>query len=253
MLTRVLVKRVERHDGESPFWISFSDLMSALMVLFLVVMAVTLVSVTHEVANHSVAAAEPAAQPAPDAGEQRKLQRERDIGAVMAELGTESRAFPEVKVDEQTFRIDLGDVVRFDRGRSDIQPAGARFLRRYVPILLRAQTSVLGRKWIRRVVVEGFTDPDGTYLYNLGLSLERSKRVVCSLFAPGYSDEAALTDDEKRQIRDLFLVGGYSFNSTKASKEASRRVELKVEFWPLDEPRPAETGPDLRDKDFGQC
>ncbi len=35
-----------RDQGEKPFWISFSDLMSALMVLFLVAMSVALLAVT---------------------------------------------------------------------------------------------------------------------------------------------------------------------------------------------------------------
>lgn len=235
MLARITLKRNGKVEGESPFWISFSDLMSALMVLFLVVMAVTLISVTKDVTST----------------EQRKIQREKDIKELMATIRERSRDFPEVKVNESTHRIDLGDIVRFDSGRSDIQPAGARFLRRYVPLLLEAQASELGRKWIRRIVVEGFTDQDGTYLYNLGLSLDRSRRVVCVLFAPPAPDEVPLSDSQKRQIRDLFLVGGYSFNSMKASKEASRRVELKVDFWALDEER---DGPqNLGEKDYGQC
>jgi len=39
-------------------------------------------------------------------------------------------------------------------------------------------------------------------------------------------------------LRDLFLVGGYSFNSARASLEESRRIELRMEFFQLDEPRP---------------
>lgn len=35
-----------KDDGEKPFWISFADLMTALMTLFLVVMAVSLMVVT---------------------------------------------------------------------------------------------------------------------------------------------------------------------------------------------------------------
>ena len=235
MLAPISLKRGQRQEGENPFWISFSDLMSALMALFLLVMAVTLISVTKDVSET----------------EQRKIQREKDIRELMSTLREWSRAFPEIKVNETTFRIDLGDVVRFDSARADISPAGARFLRRYVPVLLRAQASDLGRQWIRRIVVEGFTDQDGTYLYNLGLSLERSRRVVCVLFAPPFPDETPLDDAQKRQIRDLFLVGGYSFNSMKASKEASRRVELKVDFWALDEER--ESSPELDGKEFGQC
>lgn len=35
-----------KDEGEKPFWISFADLMTALMTLFLVVMAVSLMIVT---------------------------------------------------------------------------------------------------------------------------------------------------------------------------------------------------------------
>jgi outer membrane protein OmpA-like peptidoglycan-associated protein len=235
MFSRIVIKRPGKSDGESPFWISFSDLMSALMTLFLVVMAATLITVTKSVSTV----------------EQRKIQRETDIRELMAQIKEVSRQFPEVKVNETTYRIDLGDIVRFDSGRSDISTSGATFLRNYVPVLLKAQQTDIGRKWIRRIVVEGFTDQDGSYLYNLGLSLDRSRRVVCALFALPGRDETPLSVGQKTQIRDLFLVGGYSFNSTKESKEASRRVELKVEFWALDEQPSAPPVP--VSKEFGQC
>lgn len=38
-----------KDDGEKPFWISFADLMTALMTLFLVVMAVSLMVVTKKI------------------------------------------------------------------------------------------------------------------------------------------------------------------------------------------------------------
>jgi outer membrane protein OmpA-like peptidoglycan-associated protein len=235
VLNRIVLSRPQKQDGESPFWISFSDLMSALMVLFLLVMAVTLISVTKDVTS----------------AEQRKIQREKDIQELMATIRKNSREFPEIKVDESTYRIDLGEMVRFDSNRSDISEVGSRFLRGYVPVLLKAQASTLGHKWIRRIVVEGFTDQDGTYLLNLGLSLQRSRSVVCVLFSPSLSGETPLSDSEKRQIEDLFLVGGYSFNSMKASKEASRRVELKVDFWALDEEK--ETSSPIDNRAIGQC
>jgi hypothetical protein len=92
MFARIFLKRSGKLEGESPFWISFSDLMSALMVLFLLVMAVTLISVTKDVTS----------------AEQRKIQREKDIKELMSTIREESRDFPEVKVNESTYRIDLG-------------------------------------------------------------------------------------------------------------------------------------------------
>lgn len=235
MLARIIFKKHGKVEGENPFWISFSDLMSALMMLFLVVMAVTLLAVTKNIT----------------AEEQRKIQRESDIKELISTITQKSRLFKEIRVDESTYRINLGEKVRFESGRADIRSDDARFLREYVPILLTAQDSDIGRKWIRRIVVEGFTDQDGTYLYNLGLSLDRSRQVVCVLFAPPLPGERPLVDSQKRQIRDLFLVGGYSFNSMKASKEDSRRVEFKVDFWALDE----KDGSAIKvpDKEFGKC
>lgn len=235
MLNRLVIKRGGKTEGESPFWISFSDLMSALMVLFLVVMAVTLVAVTQSVSTEEAA----------------KIQREKDIHAVMSLIRQES-AEKNVKVDESTYRIDLGEIVRFDSGNFDIKQDAARFLRGYIPVLLRAKSTPAGQEWMRRVVVEGFTDQDGSYLYNLGLSLNRSRRVVCALFAKPSGDEVALSEHELRQIQDLFLVGGYSFNSIRKDKAASRRVELKIEFWGLGEKKPEENGA-LSGKEFGQC
>jgi hypothetical protein len=49
--TRVVVGRRARDEAEKPFWISFADLMSALMVLFLLAMSVALLAVTKNVTD----------------------------------------------------------------------------------------------------------------------------------------------------------------------------------------------------------
>ena len=46
MALRMSANPSGREDAEKPFWISFADLMTALMVLFLVAMAVALLAVT---------------------------------------------------------------------------------------------------------------------------------------------------------------------------------------------------------------
>lgn len=235
MFTRYVIKRGGKDEGERPFWISFSDLMTALMALFLVVMSVTLLAVTKKV----------------DQEEQRKIQREQDIASIMKKIRQDANRWSQIKVNENTYRIDLGEIVRFERGQSSISPEGQQFLRHYIPVLLTAYDTLEGKAWIRRIVVEGFTDQDGSYLYNLQLSLERSRQVVCSLYNPPLPEETPLTEVQKTTIRELFLVGGYSFNSMKASKEESRRVELKVEFWQLDEEHMTKT--DLSNKEFGIC
>lgn len=234
MLARLVLKRGAKHEGESPFWISFSDLMSALMVLFLVVMAVTLVSVTQSI----------------DAATRATIERTAEISRLMQMIAQDPKSTG-VGVDQQNFRIDLGKEVRFESGSYIISTTAGQFLRSYIPVLLRAKDTDEGRRWMRSVVVEGFTDEDGTYLYNLQLSLARSRSVVCSLFqSSGAAD--GLTPEQLQKVQELFLVGGYSFNSIKTDKAESRRVEFKIDFLGLDEQLPKASDV-LKGKEFGRC
>lgn len=233
MLARLVLKRGAKAEGESPFWISFSDLMSALMVLFLVVMAVTLVAVTDSL----------------DKVTKTQIERNNAIKKVMSMIA-EDPSSSGVLVDRQNYRIDLGKQVRFESNSFVISASASDFLRHYIPVLLRAKGTEEGERWMRRVVVEGFTDEDGTYLYNLRLSLDRSRSVVCSLFAKGNGN--TLSSEQLRQVQELFLVGGYSFNSIQKDKAASRRVEFKIDFWGVDEDRPVRQDV-LLGKEFGQC
>jgi outer membrane protein OmpA-like peptidoglycan-associated protein len=204
------------------------------MVLFLVVMAVTLVAVTQSI----------------DAATRESIARSEAIDKIMSMIAKDPKSVG-VGVDQQNFRIDLGKEVRFDSGSYVINAAAAQFLRNYVPVLLNAKDTPEGRRWIRSIVVEGFTDEGGTYLYNLQLSLNRSRSVVCALFQTAPSG-SSLSTEQLRKVQELFLVGGYSFNSIKKDKAESRRVEFKVDFWGLREPRP-KASEALKGKEFGTC
>jgi hypothetical protein len=103
--------------------------------------------------------------------------------------------------------------------------------------------------------VEGYTSKIGSYLFNLDLSLKRAHSVLCALFDNPVAGESPLTEEHRQHIRNLFLVGGYSFNSSKESDEESRRVELKLEFWGLDEKGkiPSQAHAEINSAPLGQC
>ncbi|MBI3441927.1 MAG: hypothetical protein HY052_09065 [Proteobacteria bacterium] len=245
MFAKTIIRRSTRDEGERPFWISFADLMTACMTVFLIVMAVTLVAMREDVDTYNNAA-------------RLTRQRQAEIEKFARQLRASSEEVrPPVKVGiiKDTVRIDLGSAANFVSGSADLSVGGSKFLRGYFPKVLEAAKTDLGKKWLKRVVVEGFTDTDGSYLFNLDLSLQRSRKVVCAMFAPVLPGERAMTHLELGQIRDLFLVGGYSFNSMQSSKAKSRRVELKLEFWQLGEREQVEKQPkpDLSGKEFGKC
>lgn len=209
-------RKPRRDEAERPFWISFSDLMTALMVLFLVAMTVALLAVTHEISET----------------ETLKAARDQDISRLMAKLQVAAADFPGVSVRDRV--VDFGDRARFDTNSHKLNEAQARLLRDFVPKVLEMARDPLGEKWLKRIVVEGFADARGSYLHNLNLSLQRSERVMCVLLAeppaPG-----ALSEADRLRIKELFLVSGASFNALKESPEESRRIELRLEFRELGE------------------
>ena len=242
MFAKKVSKRGGRDEAEKPFWISFSDLMTACMTLFLVVMAVTIVSLEKKY------------------GTKEAQIRKDSIDQCFVQLdGQKKVLFPSVKIDHNSvdaIRIDLGSIVNFKTNDYRIDKAGKEFLRSYIPSVLETVKSSACKMYFRRVVVEGYTDTDGDYLTNLDLSLKRSEEVVCT-FSPKVESEFQLSQATLNQIRDLFLVGGFSFNSFKPSKAENRVVVLKLEFWQVGEKdkftleNPNRI--DLSNKEFGSC
>ncbi|HBO3841592.1 type I Zorya anti-phage system protein ZorB1 [Pseudomonas aeruginosa] len=208
-----------RDEGEKPFWISFADLMTAMMILFLVVMVASLSSVTQRIQQ----------------AEQGEKQRGKDIAKLCQDLKLKAGGLNStIVVDCHDNRINFGAAGRFGHNQYFLNNEGQQALQDAVPLILDAADSEEGRKWLKQVVIEGFTDTDGSYLYNLHLSLQRSEWVMCSLLDSRSPVQKGLSAERQQQIRAMFLAGGVSFNNAKESKEESRRVELRMQFFGLD-------------------
>lgn len=236
--TRIFTKKSLNDEAEKPFWISFADLMSALMVMFLLVMSVALLAVTKTVSE-----VERAEQARKDAIEEL---------LVRVEQATKSDPmFEGIRVHRDRQVIDFQDKARFDTASSQLNRGQAKLLRAFIPHVLEIADSPLGKSWLKRIVVEGFADKRGTYLFNLNLSLQRSQRVLCVLLSPPEADEKPMSDKELQLVRQLFLVGGYSSNSQKKILEESRRIELRLEFRRVTEDPNAAEVDELGE--FGRC
>jgi outer membrane protein OmpA-like peptidoglycan-associated protein len=229
---KIVLKRGGRDEAEKPFWISFADLMTALMVLFLVVMGVALLAVTKNVTER----------------EKAEEQHRKDIELILERFTKVAKRYDGIKVDKERRVIDFGDRARFAFGKSNLAADQESLLRQFVPEVLTLANDDLGKKVLKRVVVEGYTDKTGSYLSNLNLSLQRSQRVLCTMLS--LSGANLLSDTEKEDVRSLFLVGGYSFNAAKDTDEESRRVEMRMEFLGIGEQRVAAMA---QLGNFGEC
>src|SRR6476646_7255447 len=95
--TRTMQPARAKDEAEKPFWISFADLMSALMVLFLVVMSAALLSVTKKITQV----------------EQDEKQHADDIAAILKEFENATAKFPGIKIIAHRRVIDFGQKAQF--------------------------------------------------------------------------------------------------------------------------------------------
>jgi hypothetical protein len=214
---RLATPRRSREEGEKPFWISFSDLMAALMVLFLVAMSVALLAVTKKVSEE----------------EREDKDRIEAIATLMEEIRmvVSAKEFEGVRVIGNT--IDFGPRGRFEKeGQNTLSPPQRDLIRQFTPKFLdKLRTTDAGKHWFKRAVVEGYASQSGKYLFNLNLSLERSARVLCELLRDPLSGEQRLSEEDRRLVATKFFVGGASFNSLRSNdNDDNRRIEFKIEF-----------------------
>jgi outer membrane protein OmpA-like peptidoglycan-associated protein len=196
MFERKPHKKSLKDEGEKPFWISYADLMTACMTLFLVVMAVTIVMLQKKYEQ------------------QTKLDKEREetiaVCAQNLKEIADSRFYGQARIEYSrgdAIRIDLGSIVKFDDGRHYIRPEASKFLREFIPTVLQTVKNNQCKQYFRRVMVEGYTSKTGDYMTNLRLSLERSKEVVCELAKTEPDGTGGLSLEDKNEVKRLFFVG----------------------------------------------
>lgn len=210
----------KRDDAEKPFWISFSDLMTALMVLFMVAMAAAIMVITQGV--HRI--------------EQQKIERDATLKACMDDIAALSAQTTYRGVVVRGSSIEFGSIAEFSRNGHNLPDERKDTIRRLMSGVLEVARSAKCDPWIKNIVVDGYASQEGSYLLNLNLSLQRSQRMLCVLLDAKAAN--ALSEADRKFVRRKFLVGGASFNAVKERPEESRRVEFRIDFREYGETAP---------------
>lgn len=222
----IIIKHKKNETAENPFWISYADLMTALAMLFLIVMSISIVAI--------------ATRPIVE-----KKEREIEIQAIFDHLESLAKS---KKISLEINRIDhtisFGNEALFGFDSYQLPPQAQQKLRAFVPLILAAKNSTEGNRWLKRIHIEGYTDQSGTYLYNVHLSLKRAEMVICTLLS------GSLPPRNQKQLQELLMIDGASVTSIKESPDESRRVEVRLEFR---QPRDNATVPPLAQMPLGHC
>lgn len=193
----------ESHEQE--YWLSYSDLMAGLLMVF----ALMLFSALHHY--------------------QRRVVEVRDILEVRREIAASLREtfgdHPALEVDSATGVVRFRDQILFEEGSAVLRTAGQSQLRefatQYFAVVLEHQKYL---EQLEEIVVEGHTNDNGSYIYNLRLSQDRAYAVMVYLLTHA---------DLPEKAQDYVTANGRSYSRMVLTseglpdKERSRRIEIR--------------------------
>jgi chemotaxis protein MotB len=142
---------------------------------------------------------------------------------VIAEL--KSALGNKINIDKNSGSLRLSSNILFDKGSAILKDGAKTELKssfiEYVNTLI-SNSNI--SEHIDKIIIEGHTDSDGGYLYNLGLSQKRAYAVMNYLLTLDYI--------KKHNIKTKLVASGRSYlDPIKVNgvedKDASRRIEIK--------------------------
>jgi len=197
------------------FWITYSDLMSGLLLVFVLLLVVAMSHFAEFNRKKTVILK----------NQEDRLKSFRELQIKL--IGNLEEAFQEetVTIDPTSGILQIGSGILFGENESQLRPQGQERLTRifdaYIKVILDDEFS----DFIKQIEIEGHTNTNGTYLHNLQLSQQRALTVMRVLL-----DHA---DKDRERLQKLVTAGGRSFSNLildangKEDQVRSRRIEIK--------------------------
>lgn len=217
-MSTVLKRQASSWAADAPeqeYWLSYSDLMAGLLMVFVLMLLISL---------------DKYGGPAKE-----KMELDGATTGVVQDLQEEFRESHGIVIDSLSGAVRFPDAVLFDEGSAMIRPEGrallADFGPRYMQVLVGDSVN---RRYLQAIAIEGHTNDNGGYMYNLDLSQRRAFAVMQFLLnnAGDYQTDlqrfaTANGESFRRQLCRVPLKNQQACPPEHLDKSASRRIEIR--------------------------
>ncbi|HHY1362273.1 TPA: OmpA family protein [Campylobacter jejuni] len=156
---------------------------------------------------------------------QKAKEKVQNLGLIRENLSKElqSKLDNNITIDEKIGSISLPAEVLFDKDsyvlKNEAKASLGKILSEYFDAILE-DPKIFSN--IENIIIEGYTDSDGSYIYNLDLSQKRAYEVMNFIYTFYKSDK----------LQKLLMASGRSFSDPVfvngvEDKDKSRRIEIK--------------------------
>ena len=225
-----------KKEHTESFWQSYSDMMGALLLVFVLVLAAIMFTAqkNYELKELELQEKKKQIEEQEKTIQNQAEQLEKILGVRTEIIAKLKNAFEDsstgITVDSDTGAISFDSNILFKTSEYNLQPSGEQFLNyffpKYMDIILDEEIA----DYIAEIIIEGHTDDINGYLYNLELSQNRAFEVAKFCL----DDNTTMFRDELlEKVRSLVTANGRAFyelvyyDPGKINREASRRVEIQ--------------------------
>ena len=200
-------------SGEGHFWPSFTDLLTTILLCFILIFISLMVIKSLQIEEM-----------------ERTLDQIMGVRAMLvSDLEEEfSESDLGVEVDGQTGAIIFNTDILFEYNDDELNPDSFEFLDEFVPMYLDILLQEGYEEFIAEIIIEGHTDQDGGYLYNLQLAQDRAYSVASYILGEDFPYKNIQDHlEEKLTVNSKSYTDFRTDNEGNYSAEDSRRVEFK--------------------------
>ena len=122
----------KREADNTSFWIGYADLMTALTLLFLILMSISIVSIAFKPENEAEA----------------RRQEINHFLTLIETAATDQKLT--IKIDKHAYTLSFDDKVNFPHDKYTLQPKTAQHLQRFVKLLLNVYANYQGKQWLEK-------------------------------------------------------------------------------------------------------
>ena len=206
--------RKEDNSQDNIFWVTMTDLMTALVLVFMVLFFYTYMTSSYE-KIHDKLEQKKATEALEETLKKQNINADIDVSGV----------------------VKISDLELFDINSYELSEKGKKYLDKFAPAYLN---SIFSNEYLKenvsQIIIQGHTDSqtfkgkfsdDEQYMKNMELSLKRAYEVA------NYMTNTPYNKNNGNKLRKMIIVEGASFSSPvlvngKEDFAKSRRVELKV-------------------------
>ncbi|PZM77253.1 MAG: OmpA family protein [Candidatus Margulisiibacteriota bacterium] len=204
-------------ETENPFALSIGDLMAALLLIFVLLLASTLLKLQDEFESKSQVA------------EQYSAIKDNLYKELLIEFKSDLTKWNAV-FDKATLAIRFKEPdILFETGKYELKDDFKIILKDFFPRYIKVLTKKQFKDNIEEIRIEGHTDNTGDYFMNMALSQNRTRSVLTYLL-----NSTPINKESKLWVKINLTANGLSYskpiadNNTIQGRSLNRRVEFRI-------------------------